>query len=143
VVVRNCRHVAHGCDCGFDRGGRRGGNDNRLTIVPLRRRGLRKLDWTTADNVSGAWGRASFLSPWWDRTTDLHMTTAENSAATFKVMPFTGKSGWYVLLTWQSGRREEIIGFSSKLDAETWIAEDSSVWLCARKIALSAVRRSN
>jgi hypothetical protein len=38
-------------------------------------------------------------------------------------------SGWYVLFEWPNGRTRQMDGFQSEMEAETWIQEESEVWL--------------
>jgi hypothetical protein len=38
-------------------------------------------------------------------------------------------SGWYVLFEWPNGRTRQMDGFQSEMEAETWIQEESKVWL--------------
>ena len=39
------------------------------------------------------------------------------------------RSSWYVLLEWPNGRSRQIDGFRSEAEAETWIKEESEIWL--------------
>jgi hypothetical protein len=40
-----------------------------------------------------------------------------------------GGSAWYVLLEWPNGRVRQVDGFQSELEAESWIKEESEIWL--------------
>jgi hypothetical protein len=38
-------------------------------------------------------------------------------------------AGWCVLFEWPNGRTRQMDGFRTELDAQTWIQEESEVWL--------------
>ena len=47
--------------------------------------------------------------------------------------PLKRGGGWYVLVTWSSGRTAQVNDFASETEAEQWISNASAAWLAARQ----------
>jgi hypothetical protein len=50
----------------------------------------------------------------------------------FKPHPLRSGDGWFIQVTWDSGRTAEVPNFASEADAERWIAHESALWLAER-----------
>ena len=61
----------------------------------------------------------------------LHIEDMEKSTnvPVMKARELKDGSGWYVLFEWPNGRTRQMDGFRTELEAETWIQEESEVWL--------------
>jgi len=45
--------------------------------------------------------------------------------AHFKSCPLKHSAGWYLRVTWDSGRTAQVDGFATEAEAEAWIATNS------------------
>jgi hypothetical protein len=46
-----------------------------------------------------------------------------------ELTPLKNGTGYFVLVTWPDGQKEQVEGFSSEAAARTWIEKHSSDWL--------------
>jgi hypothetical protein len=53
--------------------------------------------------------------------------------AHFKSCPLKHSAGWYLRVTWDSGRTAQVDGFATEADAEPWIATNSIARVKARQ----------
>ncbi len=50
----------------------------------------------------------------------------------FAARPLKSGDGWYVQVTWDSGRTAQVPDFATEADAKQWIRDESGVWLAER-----------
>jgi hypothetical protein len=63
------------------------------------------------------------------RTCHINGMKKSTNTPIMKARELKDGSGWYVLFEWPNGRTRQMDGFRSELEAETWIQEESEVWL--------------
>ena len=67
----------------------------------------------------------------WLSARGILLAMSTDLAPQFTPKPLKDGSGWYVLASWPNGREEQIDGFVTEAEAQTWIRDESAAWLAA------------